>query len=390
MVNKINLSIIIVSLLLLFLPFCLKTYNFDQNILLVEKRILNKKPKFSIQNLEVSFQKFEKYYNDNFGLRKFFIKSNAKIMDDVFNTIGDEKSKVIQGVNNWLFYTAWNVVEDFQGKIKLDTEKLNKFTDYLTTTRNKLKASNIEYIFVISPKKESIYPEFLPDFIIQNKTDSYPSRLDQIMTNLKTKDSSFPFLDLKYEILKNKKDHILYRTTDTHWNDLGAFFGYQQIINFINSNTQYKAKLLDLNNDFKLTTEMTTQGDLSAILNLKIEYKNYLLKLKNKKSTSASLKTKTTLIGIIDIFKYQNLDQVQITYSKNKQKDLPKVLIIHDSFIAHYLTEEFMESFNEVTFVWAHPCEINVEEIKKQGFNIVIQQTAERYIGGFINKCFKN
>jgi len=88
-----------------------------------------------------------------------------------------------------------------------------------------LRAQGIAYVFVIAPDKHVIYREYMPGTI----RPAAISRIDQLVSYLR-EHSTVRVLDLRPALLAAKVHERLYHRTDTHWNDRGAFVGYQSII----------------------------------------------------------------------------------------------------------------------------------------------------------------
>jgi len=77
----------------------------------------------------------------------------------------------------------------------------------------------------LHPIKKTIYPEFIPDIYRHDLTDSLP---DQIITYL-IENTDIEIIDLRPALIQKKSDEQIFRRLDTHWNQLGAFYGYQEI-----------------------------------------------------------------------------------------------------------------------------------------------------------------
>ena len=92
--------------------------------------------------------------------------------------------------------------------------------------RDWIAARGGKYVFVVAPDKHSIYPEYLPEWVVKS---AQPSKLDQLLAHLRAH-SSVTVLDLRPALLAAKKSGPTYLQTDTHWNKFGAFIGYQQLM----------------------------------------------------------------------------------------------------------------------------------------------------------------
>jgi hypothetical protein len=81
-------------------------------------------------------------------------------------------------------------------------------------------------VFVVAPDKHWIYPELLPGGITGHPEQS---RIDQLVDELRAH-STVPVVDVRDALRAAREDERLYHLTDTHWNDLGAFVAYEQVM----------------------------------------------------------------------------------------------------------------------------------------------------------------
>jgi len=96
----------------------------------------------------------------------------------------------------------------------------------LESRRDWLAKRGCKYLFVVAPDKHSVYPEYLPDWLV--KSDK-PSKVQQLVEHLK-QHSIVPVLDLREPLMEAKKTAVLYQMTDAHWNYRGAFIGCQAVV----------------------------------------------------------------------------------------------------------------------------------------------------------------
>ena len=120
-----------------------------------------------------------------------------------------------------------------------------------------LNSKNIEFFLVIAPNKNSIYEEKLPYSLSKQQT-----KIDQLKAHLKSK-LNFDLIDLRPTLITHKAKGLLFLKTDTHWNEYGAFLGYQKTMEEINMHFDIEpAKLSDFNQ-----TNHWKQGDISVMVN---------------------------------------------------------------------------------------------------------------------------
>ena len=170
---------------------------------------------------------FESWFNDHFNSRDFFIDLNSKL-----SRLLDRKLKnatAMAGKDNWLFTKRWNSVETFQNKNLYSDEELLEIKENLEAVNKWAAKNNIKFYVMINPDKERVYPEFYPE---EFKPVRDLSRIEQVAQYIKN-NVNVPLVFVYDELLKAKKDHILYYKTGTHWNHRGAFVAYTQLMNRI-------------------------------------------------------------------------------------------------------------------------------------------------------------
>ena len=165
------------------------------------------------------------YYRDHFGFRYRFIRWHnyalVKWLDSAPVT------GIIFGKEGWLYFNQANleIIDDLRGNIPVSPTDLAKITFALEKRRDWLAQQNIRFLFVISPEKHSIYPEFLSEKYLFKPGRT---RLDQLVQHL-NENSDLPFIDFRPSLLAAKKDDRLFYKTDTHWNDRGARIVYKHL-----------------------------------------------------------------------------------------------------------------------------------------------------------------
>ncbi len=364
--NKILITIFII---ILTLPALDAIFRFSPIQQLFEKRQLSPKPDFpkSVANLKTFPQKYENYFNDNYGFRKTFIAANSYLMDNVFNESPD--ARAVRGKDDWLFFDNHGSLLDAAGKAYISDKLIARGIEHFYRNWQEAKAQNIEYVLVIAADKSTIYSEYLPDYI--NVKNNH--RIDKFLKALQKKYPNFPVVDLRATILEAKKHETVYHKTDTHWNELGAHYGYMEIMNFLKKNNP--EILIHPRADFVAKNDRFYRGDISDIMGVKTENIDYYLVPKFRKNG----------------FKIDPTDADQKLFHHpifrgNVDENLPILFVYKDSFFDN-LIEYFDESFARSYFINEFPCDINYELIKNYRPNFVIQQFWEDRLEWVLNQC---
>ena len=151
-------------------------------------------------------------------------------------------------------------------------------------------------------------------------------------------------ISLAPALIKEKQDHRVFYKTDDHWNPLGAFFGYREIINVLRKDfPEMSAAQL---NEFDLDTITQPGMRLARLLGIgKITTESIV----NLQSRSDIVKDgKKREYPIPDGFKYEN--EYERAYATDSTH-WPKAMIVRDSY-TNNLLKLLPRHFSETLFIW--------------------------------------
>lgn len=199
--------------------------------------------------------KFEAWFNDHFYLRKNLIQI-YEYMEDPFFKKGNKR--VLIGKENWLFYKGDQSERNFANMDLLSNEELQAIAQYLTDINTWAKNHGKNFYYMICPDKNKIYGEFYP-YQKKMRPDS-ESRAYQLIAYLKENTSIR--IVYPYENLHQQKSfgHLLYWKNDTHWNPLGAYVGYRELLKSIQKSYKIKPFVFT-----KSAYKTNPKGDLTAM-----------------------------------------------------------------------------------------------------------------------------
>ena len=199
-------------LVLLCLPFIQEKFSLFHYTAVVENRTKVEKPVGVLSIFSASSdyaQKYEKYFNDTYGLRDFFIKLKNQIDYSLFG-LSDE---VLVGPDGWLFYKK--VYENHIQNVERNQALLPKLYDRISKLNSMLKEKGMTLIVMFAPQKTTLYPEFLP---AQHQTIPGAPAFMLLREYLNTH-TDIESIDV-YKILSDAKPNLqLYHKTDFHWTD---------------------------------------------------------------------------------------------------------------------------------------------------------------------------
>lgn len=352
--SRIDIVFLLIFFVFLFVP--MSNINQD-NISKQENRTLAVWQPFIKKNGEINFnfgKDYEKWFNDRFNLREFFVNTNDFKLFLSKNWITKD---VMQGNNDWLFL-GWQESKDSYTNSKMfSNEELTRIDNYLNNINEYCKKHNKKFYFLIAPDKSRIYPEHYPEKI---KQLSNISRSIQLINYIK-KHSNVKVIYPKDRLLSEKGENLLYWKQDTHWNLLGAYYGYLELIKVI------KKDFPNLSS-YEIT-EYTTQKYLGDLYNMSPpiirETDNTIYTIPQINTNELCLKTKKSRD---DVYCYNPVSNINL-------------LMYRDSFstaLIPYLTH----SFGSSKYMWTY-C-VKTDAMKDA--DVIILQIVERYLHRLISK----
>lgn len=369
-----DLTLIVVFLTLLIIPGSIGLIGNEDIDSVSENRSLKQRPVLSIGNCSadqgIVFRvkeswgavmnykdEYDNYYSDNFYLKSILFKAYYFIKTDVFG-VDAIPEKVVRGKNGWLFLgeSHSQIISKSKGFSNFPAHTLEVLHNNLESEDEWLNRNNIEYYIAVAPNKLSIYSNQLP--IVSTSNQQTFQQFKSICEKLR-----ISCIDMSAGMDTNS--NRLFHKTNTHWNELGAFIGYKNLIKEIRL-AHPDVPLLE-EKDFILSNEVSYEEDLSKMLDTKIEEVRLLMRLKNK---TASMVKSRLLVP-------QNFTRIPSDYEMRYQSSANslKVLVFRDSFCTT-LKDKIAESFGETVLIWSH--KFDKQLILDEQPDIVIREIVER------------
>lgn len=224
-----------------------------------ENKALAEAPKLNdlITNYTGFADQFEQHYNDYFPFRSNMLELHSYLEYKVFKTsILPETTSI--GKNGWLFYESYGTRTAVSGQYMLTEKQLENIYNGLMHKYNTLTSLGKKYIVYLAAEKQTIYPEY------DRLTNAEYTLIDQLIDYLNRKNCPITFIYSKDYLLTKKTDsNQLYYKYDTHWNLLGAHYGYEDVMSHIKQ--LLPNKNINIVKEFELSTRESS-GDLASTL----------------------------------------------------------------------------------------------------------------------------
>jgi hypothetical protein len=224
-------DIFFVAIFLIFLFIPISNINLDEKSIR-ENRNLEKYRPF-LKNGKVNYEygeDFEVWFNDRFNGREKMVFYYNKFRNK-FGVNYNNNPKLFMGKDGWIFYRGNDSMRNYQNIVLFSDKELKVIASYLQNINDWAQINGKKFYYLIAPDKHRIYGEYYPDYIMKRALDK-DGKTVQLINYLRTHTSVnviYPY-DILYE---HKKDGLLYWKTDTHWNELGAYWGYRALMESI-------------------------------------------------------------------------------------------------------------------------------------------------------------
>ena len=366
LINIKNYSIILILFLcFLIMPniiYKIFYENFDH--INYENRTLASKPILVSTNINEYPKNYEEYFNDYLPFKTELVK--LKNLSDIFVFKNVFDSRALLGKNKWLIDKYGNLNQKYMGieryyftESELETAKSN-----LIHFRDELKKKNIDFILMVCPDKQSIYFEYMPNYIKRKSTKNDTDIFVEYIKNNTDIKVVYP----KEELLKYKDKYQLYYKYDTHWNNLGAYIGYAELMKSLNIYVDNidNLNIKSLNGNERFNFDIHHYNDMANMLSLsRLKYynddKTYILSNYITKNYETNY-----------YISFNNFSFNSKSYSNENN-----IMIIRDSYAMNML-DYIATGFIQSEFI--HMDIFKNENITEYKPNIVVFELAEKWL----------
>jgi hypothetical protein len=240
-------------------------------------------------------EKTEKYLNEAFGLRNFYVRLNNQIDFSLFN-----KAKIAWitvGKNNYLYEI--NYIKAVCGTDYIGEDSIKTRMEKLKTIQDTFAKNGQTLIWILAAGKGSFYREFIPDEYIlksQNPTNEeiYLKYADSLGIN---------YINFNSWFLANKKKspYPLYPQYGIHWSYYGACIALDSIIHYIENKRDIVMQHYYWDEIF-VGEPNDEDADIAKSLNMLFEPRSFDMGYPTLQLESDSGKTKPSLLVVSDSF----------------------------------------------------------------------------------------
>lgn len=282
---------------------------------------------------------FENWMNDNAGgrtqLKKLYNQVNIELLKsprDAANFYNED----------WVFTLNDSILQFLQHTDVMDEQQQKVFIDDYRKIQEALSEQDISMSTMVYPHKSEMYSEKFENYVLPVSTESQLDVLERIASQNEEMN-----IDVTYqEFLEQKSGgKLLYsRAYDgSHWNNQGAFEGYKMLMESV-------ARELP---EFRWLTE-----DEFVVENVQRE-KTYNGRLYSEEDLEYAIKEPKAELDMawFESIQYESSDMWNsYRYYKNSNSNLPKIVIVGDSYTWMFMLPWISESFSETVFIHQLDC----------------------------------
>ena len=244
--------------------------------------------------------------------------------------VGDKVyARAVMGKNGWLFYTGDMSVQDYQKTLTVNVRNLNLILNALNQIKGKMDRYGGTFLLIIPPDKSTVYSQYMPDEI---PVIGQVSNFDRLVEHIK-ENGNIHVLDLRTALKDASEKSQVYYKTDSHWNCLGAFYAYNEIVSKLAvSYPNLQAYSLS---DFQIIPSQNALLDLPSSMGLNLK--------EDAMDAVPKFDVKLSAVPALDGVKIKK----SLRIVENSKKNLPDILIFHDSFYSACLNKFIEPTFSQ-------------------------------------------
>lgn len=224
--RRTQIALVAAFFALLWLPLADNVLHLDHSQPSNENRIPAPRPILdgSLQSLNEFPRAFGAFYDDHFGFREFLVRQFHAVNFGWLSVADPEK--VVKGKEGWLYLGRKALIDESRGLNPLTEAQARLWADKIDTIHRWQASRGGAFLLVLVPDKQRVFPEYLPDWYVPSEQ----RRKEQLIAALKP--LATPLLDLTAVLREAKRSSSdpVWLKTDTHWNGVGAWYGYRAIL----------------------------------------------------------------------------------------------------------------------------------------------------------------
>ncbi len=229
-------------------------------------------PKISVKSFWAGeFQtRLDKWISAKVGLRGALVRLDNQINFSFFNEISSKyESKIILGKDRWLYEKGY--VASLNHRDEVPQTLLEGKVRSLKKLQALLESNEIHFLFLITPSKATIYPEYIEGKYIIPENSGKESNYEKLVPLLQK--YGVQYLDGHQYLLalKKKGPYPVYPASGTHWSLYSSCYFTLELISTLESLTKQKMEKFQVDRIQITNKPISSDKDLASLANILFE-----------------------------------------------------------------------------------------------------------------------
>ncbi len=266
---KLTLLLFVVFMLMLILPLFHTLVPFGKIAPLKGAVQTTEKPEWSFEKgYEGSYQtQFESWFNDELSLKPWLIRLRNQLLYSLFNKASARG--VIRGKENYLYEIAY--IDAYYGRDYRGMDILRTKVAGIKSLQDYLESQGKTILVCLAPGKASFYPEFIPDDLRGEPTDS--TNYLQFVQLMQAEGVNHLDLNAWFMEQKDQSDCLLYPQYGIHWSYYGMTQAVNQLAVYIETLRGWKLPRIEITAMERSSTLRYADYDIGQGMNLMFNMK---------------------------------------------------------------------------------------------------------------------
>ncbi|MHC4261634.1 MAG: alginate O-acetyltransferase AlgX-related protein [Planctomycetota bacterium] len=174
-------------------------------------------------------ERTEVWFADGFPGRRDLIRAHNALL--WFGLGISSSPEMLLGSDEWLYFRGGDAFDVYRG-VEFEEGELDAWVDRYADWEAWLRARDADYVVLIAPEKQDVYPEHLPRWIGERRERT---RTDAFVEGLRS--AGLTVVDTRgvLRAAAAADEELLYYPLGTHWNHVGAYLAYQELARTLES-----------------------------------------------------------------------------------------------------------------------------------------------------------
>lgn len=371
-----NRVVILLFLLILILPGLFLLGNFSVDYSGFEKRKLTSWSSLHQKGWKSKdlIEGYSDFIDDRIGFRTEAIK-----FYNTFCYLFSMSSTSIMkfGKQGWLYNDNELNFEQYKGNKIYQNGRVNVLCKHIKMCQQQIEQQyGATFIYFTAPDKHLIYPEYLPTYM--ECFENQYKNMDIVNSGLEN--WKIKHIDIISKLQSQAKNDLLYQKASAHWNHLGAYMGYRQVIESMDDSISMYVYNQD---DFK---SMFVKQDYHYSMNgyieaLQFEKEDVFLNDNIKDISILNAMDEWELITAIEL-ESNRLKELLTLKIQTENTTGPTLIFVRDSFGSQMLPF-LAHSFSEIILVHHLFGQWDQTILDQMDIDYVFYEVAQRNLGEF-------